>query len=210
MRVLVACEFSGRVRDAFLAAGHDAWSCDILPCELDSQDRHIQGNVIEQLSDGWDMMVAHPPCTYLTTAANKWMADIYREKYPRRLYDRLDSIHFFIDLWMAPIPRIAIENPRGIMSSVLRKPDQIIQPYQFGDPEQKATCLWLKNLPRLVSTPDDTLFEKKTYVEGRAQNVFLAAPSAERWKDRSRTPMGFARAMGQQWGSLSTKEDPNG
>ena len=142
MKVLVACEFSGIVRDAFKAKGHDAWSCDLLPTEIPGQ--HIQGDVLDILNDGWDLMIAHPPCTDLCSSGARWFAE------KRKDGRQQESINFFMLLVIAPVEKIAVENPVGIMSTIYRKPDQIIQPWQFGHGETKATCLWLKNLPKLT------------------------------------------------------------
>ena len=141
MKVLIACEFSGIVREAFRAKGHDAWSCDFLPTEIEGN--HIQGDVLEVLDKGWDLMIAHPPCTYLATSGSRWL---YDKRYPNRRGDQKKAIEFFMALINADIYQVAVENPVGIMSTVYRKPDQIIHPYYFGDEAQKATCLWLKNL----------------------------------------------------------------
>lgn len=181
MKVLVACEFSGIVRDAFAALGHDVWSCDLLPTERDGQ--HIQGDVLDMLADGWDLLIAHPPCTHLAVSGARWFKG--KEKQQKA------AIDFFIALAQAPIDRIAIENPISIMSTVWRKPDQIIQPWQFGHGETKATCLWLKNLPPLQPT---------NIVAGRTPRVHYASPGPERWKKRSRTLLGIAAAMAAQWG----------
>ncbi len=150
MRVLVACEFSGIVRDAFRAKGHDSWSCDLLPTERPGN--HIQGDVLEVLDQGWDLMIAHPPCTYLTCAGNKWFKSEYADRFPTRLQDREAAIRFCKTLSGAHVPGIAIENPIGVLSTRWRKPDQIIQPWQYGHPHRKPTCLWLKGLPKLQST----------------------------------------------------------
>ena len=182
MRVLVACEFSGAVRDAFSALGHKAMSCDLLPTEAPGQ--HYQGDVFDVLYDGWDLMVAHPPCTHLACSGARWFKDKRAEQG--------DAIHFFRRLLEAPIARIAVENPIGIISSRIRKPDQIIQPWQFGHGETKATCLWLKNLPKLQST---------SVVDGREARIHRMAPGPDRWKERSRTYSGIAQAMAQQWGN---------
>lgn len=182
MRVLVACEFSGVVRDAFRARGHDAWSCDLLPTEGDPR-RHIQGDVLPVIYLGWDLMIAHPPCTHLAVSGARWFKDKQREQA-----DALDFVRALLD---APIPRIALENPISIISSRIRKPDQIIQPWMFGHGETKATCLWLKGLPKL--TPTDI-------VDGREARVHRMAPGPDRWRDRSRTYPGIAAAMAQQWG----------
>lgn len=191
VRILVACEFSGIVRSAFAARGHDAWSCDLLPTERPGQ--HIQGDVIPILLDGWDLMIAHPPCTYLAVSGARWFKD--------RLPEQAVARAFFMALVNAPIPRIAVENPISIMSTVYRKPDQIVQPWMFGHPETKATCLWLKNLPKLVPT---------NIVEGRAARVHREPPSPDRWKNRSRTLDGIARAMAEQWGALSVEAQERG
>jgi len=186
MRVLVACEFSGIVRDAFRARGHDAWSCDLLPTERPS-DFHIRGNVLGFLSDGWDLMIAHPPCTHLTRAGDRWYAGSA---------ERLEATEFVLKLARACIPHIAIENPRGALNRLWRKPDQVVQPWMFGHGETKATCLWLKNLPPLMATVVDS---------GRPPRVHYAAPGPDRWKDRSRTLPGIAEAMADQWGGLASE-----
>jgi hypothetical protein len=187
VRVLIACEYSGRVREAFRALGHDAWSCDLLPAEDDSQF-HIQGDVLEVIGRGWDLMVSHPPCTDIACSG----AGHFEAK--RADGRQQAAIDFFMALAHAPIPRIAIENPICIMSSVWREPDQIIQPWQFGTGETKATCLWLKGLPPLMPTK---------VVSGRHPRVWLMPPSEDRWKERSRTDLGIAAAMAQQWGNYS-------
>jgi len=183
MRVLVACEFSGIVRDAFRHNGHDALSCDLLPTE--EPGPHYTGDVLNILDLNWDLLIAHPPCTHLASSGARW--------FPEKRADgrQQEAIEFFLRLAEAPIPRIAIENPIGIMSSVYRKPDQIIQPWQFGHGETKATCLWLKNLPNLVPTD---------IVPGREGRVWRLPPSEDRWKLRSRTYPGIAIAMALQWG----------
>jgi len=195
MRVLVACEFSGTVRDAFIARGHDAMSCDLEP----APGKHYQGNVLEILRDGWDLMIAHPPCTYLTVAANKWMKPEYAHRFPDRPQQREDAIDFFRALWRADIPRIAIENPIGIMSSRLRKPDQVLQPWMFGHPERKATCLWLSNLPPLYPTKN-VKQEMLSLSRSEQHKMHHLPPSKDRWKLRSITYQGIADAMASQWG----------
>lgn len=187
VRVLVACEFSGIVRDAFIARGHDAWSCDLLPCERDGSLRgwHYQRDVAEVIGFGWDLMVAFPPCTNLCVSGARW----FKEKRE----EQSQAISFFMSLANAPIPRIAIENPIGVMSTAWRKPDQIIQPWQFGHGETKATCLWLKNLPKLTPT---------NIVDGREARVHREPPGPDRWKNRSRMYPGIAAAMAAQWGGL--------
>ncbi len=182
MRVLVACEYSGVVREAFFRRGHDAWSCDLLPTEQPGQ--HIQGDVLEVLNDGWDLMIAHPPCTHLAVSGARW----FEEK--RKDGRQQAAIDFFMALANAPIERIAVENPVSIMSTVWRKPDQIIQPWQFGHGETKATCLWLKNLPPLQPTD---------VVDGREQRIWRLPPGPDRAKIRSKTYAGIAKAMAQQW-----------
>jgi hypothetical protein len=183
VRVLVACEFSGIVRDAFIAAGHDAISCDLLPTERPGP--HYQGDVRDLLGDGFDLMVAHPPCTHLAVSGARWFAE--------KRAEQAEALAFVQALLDAPIPRIALENPVSIISSRIRKPDQIIQPWQFGHGEVKATCLWLKGLPKLVPTD---------IVDGREARVHRAPPSPDRWKNRSRTLSGIAAAMAAQWGAL--------
>jgi site-specific DNA-cytosine methylase len=186
MRVLVACEFSGVVRDAFKRAGHDAWSCDLLPTER--KGKHYQRDVREVLGLFWDLLIAHPPCTHLAVSGARWFKD--------KRVEQEEALAFVRLLLDAPIPRIALENPVSIISSRIRKPDQIIQPHQFGHPENKTTCLWLKNLPPLVPTDP---------VLGLENRVHRMPPGPDRWKDRSRTFAGIARAMAQQWGSLAAE-----
>lgn len=201
MKILVACEYSGVVRDAFRAMGHDAWSCDILPCDKGSE-YHLQKDVREVLSMGWDMMIAHPPCTFLTVTGNKWFKPEFKSRFPTREQDRKDAIDFFLLLANAPIEKIAIENPVGVMSTSWRKPDQIIQPFWFGDPHSKKTCLWLKNLPSLTKTK---IVEPKfyTYKDGRKDPIWhvetMKLPPLERMKARSKTFQGIADAMAKQW-----------
>ena len=183
MKVLVACEYSGTVRDAFIAAGHEALSCDLLPTDIPGP--HYQGDVRDVLTDGWDLMIAHPPCTHLAVSGARWFKDKQAEQA-----EALDFVRLLLD---APIERIALENPISVISSRIRKPDQIIQPWQFGHGETKATCLWLKGLPKL--TPTDI-------VDGREARVHKLPPSADRWKIRSTTYKGIADAMAQQWGKM--------
>jgi hypothetical protein len=187
MRVLVACEYSGRVRDAFIALGHDAMSCDLLP--TDALGPHYQGDVRDVLGDGWDLMVAHPPCTHLAVSGARHFAAKQASGVQQ---EALAFVQFLMD---APIKRIAVENPISIISSRIRKPDQIIQPWQFGHGETKATCLWLKNLPKLTPT---------NIVKGREPRIHKMPPSADRWKLRSETYVGIAQAMAQQWGANET------
>lgn len=185
MRVLVACEFSGVVRRAFEKRGHLAWSCDLLPTE--DGGRHFQDDVrrVIRLFD-WDLMIAHPPCTHLAVSGARHFAAKQASGVQQ------EALEFVQQLLDAPIPMIALENPVSIISSRIRKPDQIIQPWQFGHGETKATCLWLKNLPKLSPT---------NIVEGREQRVHRMPPGPNRWKERSRTFEGIAEAMADQWGS---------
>lgn len=187
MRVLVACEYSATVRDAFRELGHDAWSCDLLPTDGDPE-YHFQGDVVEIMyGRGWDLMIAHPPCTHLSVSGARHFAAKIADGRQQRA---LDFVQLLMD---APIERIAIENPISVISSKIRKPDQIIQPWQFGHGETKATCLWLKNLPKLEATD---------IVEGREQRMFRLPPSPDRWKIRSTTYKGIAKAMANQWGAI--------
>ncbi len=181
MRVLVACEFSGVVREAFRRKGHDAVSCDLLPS--DQPGPHICGDVCDVLGDGWDLMICHPPCTHLAVSGARWFKDKQKEQ--------AEALDFVRTLLSAPIHRIALENPVSVISSRIRKPDQTVQPWQFGHGEVKRTCLWLKNLPRLEPTE---------IVEGREARVWKMPPSADRWKKRSVTFQGIAEAMANQWG----------
>ena len=186
MRVLVACEYSGAVRDAFIALGHDAMSCDLLP--TDSPGPHYHGDVRDVLDYPWDMMIAHPPCTHLSVSGA-------RHFEAKRMDGRQQAaVSFFMMLAKSDIPRIAIENPVCIMSSLWRKPDQIIQPWQFGHGETKATCLWLKGLPLLNPT---------SIVDGRDDRIHRLPPTKDRWKIRSATYPGIAAAMAFQWGGAT-------
>ena len=182
MRVLVACEYSGTVRDAFLRAGHYALSCDLLPCESTASGDHYQGDVRDVLDHGWDLMIAHPPCTHLAVSGARWFKD--------KKAQQEEALNFVRLLLNAPVERIALENPVSIISSHIRKPDQIIQPWMFGHGETKSTCLWLKNLPLLKPT---------NIVDGREQRIHRMSPGPERWKERSRTFVGIATAMSEQW-----------
>ena len=193
MNILIACEFSGTVRDAFRARGHNAVSCDLLPTERPGP--HLTCDVSSILDAGWDLMIAHPPCTYLRVCGLHW-----NKRVPGRAEKTEAALEFVRLLMNAPIPRIAIENPISAISSRIRKPDQIIQPWQFGHPESKATCLWLKDLPKLVHTnvlplPASGRWENQT---PSGQNKL--GPSADRWKERSKTYQGIADAMAAQWG----------
>ncbi len=189
VRVLVACEYSGRVRQAFRARGHDAWSCDLYEPAEDGSPWHRAGDAARiSREGGWDLMIAHPPCTHLAVSGSRW--------FPEKIEsgEQQAAIDFFLALARAPIPRIAIENPVCVMSSVWREPDQIIQPWQFGHGETKATCLWLKGLPHLVPTK---------VVAGREPRVHRMPPGPNRWKERSRTYEGVAEAMADQWSNYS-------
>lgn len=195
IKVLVACEYSGVVRTAFRKLGHDAWSCDLLPSEDDSEF-HIQGDVFRcdiwehpyEGTNHWDLMIAHPPCTHLAVSGARWFKDKKEEQE--------DALEFVRKLLSVPVKHIALENPISIISSRIRKPDQIIQPWQFGHGETKATCLWLKNLPKLVPTD---------IVDGREARVHMMPPSPDRWKERSRTYTGIGKAMAEQWGEYVSR-----
>lgn len=196
MKVLVACEFSGIVRDAFISRGHEAWSCDFLPSESPNGP-HIEGDVLKVLDMGWDLMIAHPPCQFLASSGIHW-----NKRIPGRAEKTEEAIVFVQQLMDAPIERIAIENPVGVLSTRIRKPDQIIQPWYFGHNESKKTCLWLKNLPLLEYTnvlegDSRTIRDNQT---PSGQNKL--GPSEDRWKERSRTYKGIANAMARQWGRL--------
>lgn len=185
MNVLVACEFSGVVRDAFVRRWHNAWSCDFLPTE--SPGPHVQGDVLDLLDGNWDLMIAFPPCTHLAVSGARWFK--YKQK------EQAEALEFVRKLLDAPIPRIALENPVSVISTKIRKPDQYIQPWMFGHGETKKTCLWLKNLPPLKPT---------NIVDGREGRVWKEPPGPDRWKNRSRTYFGIAEAMAEQWGSLQS------
>ena len=180
MKVLVACEYSGKVRDAFIAQGHDAISCDLLPTESDGP--HYQGDVTDILNDGFDLMVAHPPCTHLAVSGSR--------HFWRKEKEQKEALDFVRLLMSAPIKRWCIENPVSVISSCIRPPDQIIQPWQYGHGECKSTCLWLKNLPKLKAT---------NIVKGREQRIHMVPPGPNRWKIRSTTYLGIAKAMALQW-----------
>jgi site-specific DNA-cytosine methylase len=181
LHVLVACEFSGTVRRAFAALGHVAWSCDLLPAEDDSH-YHVKGDVRDLLRMRWDILIALPPCTHLAVSGARWFAE--------KRVEQAEALEFVRTLLDAPVPCIALENPVSIISSKIRKPDQIIQPWQFGHGETKATCLWLKNLPKLVPT---------NIVGGREARIHRMPPGPDRWKERSRTFQGIADAFASQW-----------
>jgi len=221
MRVLVACEESQVVCKTFRAYGHTAYSCDLVECSGGYPDWHIKDNVLKHLNDGWDLMIAHPPCTYLCVTGNKWFLPEYKDRFPNRAEQREEAVEFFMSLANAPIDRIAIENPICIMSTRWRKPDQIIQPYQFGDTAVKKTCLWLKNLWPLVPTklvePEYVVYKSRTKKSGSSKYptnwagkiketkmpmLWKMSPNEERTRLRSQTYQGIANAMAQQWGNL--------
>ncbi len=196
MRWLIGCEFTGSVRRAFRALGHDAWSCDLLPAADDSE-YHIQGDVLGVLVDGWDAAIFHPPCTYLANSGVRWLYG-GKGNIPdlNRWVEMIRAARFFRELLNAPIHKVAIENPIQHRHAALTKPDQIIQPWQFGHGETKATCLWLRGLPKLIPTE---------IVDGRKPRVHFASPSPDRWKERSITLPGIAEAMAMQWGGVNNK-----
>jgi hypothetical protein len=181
LRVLVVCEFSGIVRDAFRAMGVDAWSCDLLPSESENE-HHIIGDARNWMDNRWDILIAHPPCTHLAVSGARWFKDKRKEQK--------EALDFVRAIFAAPIAKKCVENPVSIISSQIRKPDQIIQPWQFGHGETKTTCLWLEGLPKLVPTK---------VVEGREAKIHRMPPGADRWKNRSRTYVGIAQAMASQW-----------
>ena len=195
MHILIACEYSGTVRDAFIKAGHDAMSCDLLP--TDAPGPHYQGDVFDIINNGWDMMIAHPPCTYLSVSGMHWTARGLRDPQLTE-----DALEFVTRLMAASIPRIAVENPISVISSRIRKPDQIINPWQFGHDASKRTCLWLKDLPLL--TPTDIVEPrivngKKRWANQTDSGQNRLPPSEDRWKIRSETYTGIAQAMADQW-----------
>ena len=192
MRVLIACEYSGAVRDAFVKNGHDAMSCDLLPTDVPGNHHH--GDVFDVINDGWDLMIAHPPCTHLAVSGARWFKDKVKEQ--------AESLEFVRRLMDAPIDKIAIENPISIISSRIRKPEQIIQPWMFGHPEAKATCLWLKGLPTLSATDVLTKPECGYWSNQTPSGQNKLGPSKDRWKERSKTYQGIATAMANQWGPV--------
>lgn len=200
MRVLVACEYSGRVREAFRALGHKSYSCDLLPSE-DNSEYHYQGDVFDIIDRGWDLMIAHPPCTYLAVSGLHW-----NKRDPSRAALTEDALGFITKLLEVPIPRIVLENPVGCISTRIRKPDQIIQPYEFGEDASKKTCLWLKGLPLLK--PTKIVLPRQVNGKLRWSNQTDSGqnklgPSEDRWKERSRTYQGIASAMADQWGRIN-------
>lgn len=190
MRVLVACEFSGIVRNAFRALGHEAWSCDLIPSER--AEPHIRGDVRDILGDSWDMMIAHPDCTYLCSSGLHW-----NKRIQGRDAKTLEALDFVRELLAAPIPKICLENPVGRISTAIRKPDQIIQPWMFGHNASKATCLWLQGLPPLVPTD---IMRRPRYGNQTPSGQNNLGPGPNRWKERARTYEGIAMAMANQWG----------
>jgi len=195
MKVLVACEYSGKVRDAFTKSGHFAMSCDLLPSDVPGL--HYQGDVLNIINDGWDLMIAHPPCTYLSVSGMHWTTRGIRD--PKLTEDALQFVQMLMD---APIKHIAIENPVSVISSRIRKPDQIIQPWWFGHDASKKTCLWLKNLPLLMPTNKLDGDNKTRRANQTASGQNKLPPSKDRWKIRSETYQGIADAMAEQWGKL--------
>jgi hypothetical protein len=192
MKVLIACEFSVIVREAFAKRGHDAWSCDLLPTEIPG--KHIQGDVLEILNDGWDLMIAFPPCTYLTYAGmSKW-------NVPGRQELREKAMEFFMSLYNAPIEKVAIENPRGYPCKIFRQPDQVINPFDFGEPERKTICLWLKGLPPLFHGVTCEVHPKKTYIKSNGRKYNCYYHQGKNGKERSRFFKSIADAMAIQWG----------
>lgn len=191
MRILVACEYSGTVRDAFIRVGHDAMSCDLLPTERPGP--HHQGDVRDILGDGWDLMIAHPPCTHLAVSGARWFHQKRREQE--------EALDFVRLLMSAPIPRWCVENPVSVISSRIRKPDQVIQPWQHGHPEAKSTCLWLNGLPRLAPTQVLPKPECGHWGNQTPSGQNKLGPSPDRWKIRSATYQGIAEAMARQWGN---------
>jgi hypothetical protein len=218
VRILVACEESQAVTIELRKLGHDAFSCDLQDCSGGHPEWHFKQDVFEVINMGWDMMIAFPPCTYLTLTGNKWMKPEFSERFPTRKKDREDAINFFLMLANAPIDKIAIENPIGIMSTQYKKPTQIIQPYYFGDSAQKTTCLWLKNLPLLFHAKERDLFNDKiTHVENESIRVSKSGNRMGEWyyqtgmitlkdglraKARSKTFPGIAKAMAEQWAGI--------
>jgi hypothetical protein len=210
MRVLIACEESQTLTKEFRNLGHEAFSCDILPCSGGKPEWHIQSDLFKIINNGWDLMIAHPPCTYLSSSGAQWYYDpkdksLPHPKYPNRAKDREDAIVFFLKIAESNINKIAIENPVGVLSSRYRKPDQIVQPFMFGDEARKTTCLWLKNLPKLVPTKIVGEGEKVFFKSGKshpkwyADALSKAKTAEERRTLRSKTFIGMAKAMAEQW-----------
>jgi hypothetical protein len=202
MKVLIGCEYSGIIREAFKARGHDAWSCDIVDTEIPGQ--HIKDDVLKHLNDGWDFAIFHPPCTYLSTVGNKLFKEIYYfnvnlfDKIPLRQIKQALALVFFLKCYNAKIPKICVENPQGRVNTLFRQPDQMIHPYMFGDPEFKRTCLWLKGLPKLI-TEENYDIPKPIAVYSTGKNKYFI-DKHHNAKLRSKTFPGIARAMAEQWG----------
>lgn len=204
MKILIGCEESQAVTIAFRELGFDAYSCDLLPCSGGHPEWHLQQDVFEVIDNDWDLAIFHPECTRLTVTANKWYKPEFAERFPTIHEDREKAVEFFMKLANCDIPRIAIENPIGIMSTRWKKPDQIIQPYYFGDTERKSTCLWLKNLPKLIPTDivePEIIYHKSGRTDGKLHFETMKLPKEERRKARSVTFPGIAKAMAEQWGS---------
>lgn len=200
MRVLIACEFSGVVRNAFAARGHDAWSCDLLPSDTPGQ--HYQGDIRDMLTQTWALMIAHPPCTFLCSSGLHW-----NKRRPGRAEQTEEALEFVRLLLDADILRIALENPIGCISTRIRKPDQVIQPWQFGHPESKATCLWLKGLPKLKPTNILSLPSSGRWDNMTPSGQNKLGPSLDRWKERAKTYSGIAEAFAEQWGDENAKAE---
>ena len=205
MKILVACEFSGIVREAFRKRGHESWSCDLLPTEI--AGNHYQGDIFDIIYEDWALIIAHPPCTYLSTAGNRWFnVSRYGDKARQRIIDRESAVSFFMKIANAPAEKIAIENPIGTMSTRWRKPNQIVHPYYFGDSERKATCLWLKGLEPLKYSLNDQVepviieYKNGKGTDSNWHMKTLSLPSELRRHERSRTYLGIANAMAEQWG----------
>lgn len=203
MKVLIACEESQAVCIAFRELGHEAYSCDILDCSGGHPEWHIKGDALKIMQDSWDMMIAHPPCTRLTVAANKYYKPEYTERFPNIHKEREEAVEFFMQFANSNIPLVAIENPIGIMSTRYKRPTQIIQPYYFGDTERKGTCLWLKGLTKLIPTnivEPEIIYHKSGRTDGKLHFESLKLPKEERVRVRSKTFPGIAKAMAEQWG----------
>jgi site-specific DNA-cytosine methylase len=208
MKILIACEESQTVTKAFRKLGHEAYSCDLIECSGGKPEWHLQTDLMELLEQQWDMILAFPPCTFLTGTGNRWFnIEKYGEKAVKRHQDRIDAISFFMAIANSKCKKIAIENPVGIMSTEWRKPDQIVNPYQFGDPFEKKTCLWLKGLPKLKNTNEVEPPERTKFKSGKSMPTWYAEawklPKEERAKLRSKTFQGIADAMAKQWGKVS-------
>ena len=209
MRILIACEESQTITKAFRKLGHEAFSCDLLPCSGGYPEWHLHCDVFTIINNDWDMMIAHPECTRLTVTANKWYKPEFADRFPTIHEDREKAVEFFMRLVNSNIPKIAIENPIGIMSTRYRKPDQIIQPYHFGDTERKSTCLWLKGLPKLIHTnvvEPEIIYHKSGRTDGKLHFETMKLPKEERRKARSVTFQGIADAIASQWTDFNYAE----